>query len=261
MNAANRIGLIVVLAAVPRGALAEHDHGGGHHDMDGTTEVESSFGAGAQLVAARFATTTFVGDYQGVVPQLQWTRGRFGATASLGLYRLTENGRLLHGIGDTMLAGQGRLIGRRTAQLGLAAGMSLPTGDHVVGLGMGHVMVMPAAWGTWMLGTLMFEGSFGYGRAIGGDAHHDHGSWPLVDPMNMQEITWSAAGSIALGNAIRAGIRTSGGVPIGMGINRVVAGVRAVWVEGRVETAAELQTGVSGDPFTIRGLVESAVHF
>ena len=107
----------------------------------------------------------------------------------------------------------------------------------------------------------MFEGLFCYGRAIGGETDHDHGSWPLVDPMNLQELSWSASGSVALGNVIRAGVRTSGGIPMGSGIQRVVTGVRGVWAEGRFETAAELQFGLVGDPFNVRGVLESAVHF
>ena len=107
----------------------------------------------------------------------------------------------------------------------------------------------------------MVEGSVGFGRAIGGEAHHGHGSWPLVEPMNMEELMWNAGVSVALGKAIRAGVRTNGAIAIGSGQDRVVAGVRVVWTEGRIETAAELQTGLAGDPFTLRGLLESAVQF
>ncbi len=260
MTVANRIGLAALLGVLPRGAQADHDHGG-HHHMMGDLAEESSFAAGVQILAARFDTMTFVGDYQGVVPSLQWSRGRFGASANLGLYRLDENGRRLFGIGDAVAAGQVMLIGRGSARLGVATAMSFPTGDELVGLGMGHVMVMPAVWGIWMPGQIMFEASVGYGRALGGEPHHDHGSWPLVDPMNLQELTWSASGSVALGAAIRAGVRTHGGLAVGPGRDRIVAGIRAVWTEGRVETAAELQAGVAGDPFILRGLLESTVHF
>ena len=143
MNVANQIGLAVLLAALPHGAHADHNHGAG----SATERVSSSFEVGAQLVAARFTTRTFLGHYQGLIPSLQWSRGRFGVSANLGFYRLTENGRLLHGIGDVVLAGRVTLLGSSASQLGLSSAVSLPTGGRSVGLGMGHVMVMSAVWG------------------------------------------------------------------------------------------------------------------
>ncbi len=257
MKVANRIGLAVLCGLIPHRALADHDHGGGH----AATSHGLPYEASVQLVGARFDTMSFLGDYQGLVPATQWTRGRLGASVSLGLYRLTENGRVLHGIGDAMLAASVTGLTRGSARLGISAAVSLPTGDHNVGLGMGHLMVMPSVWGSWMLQALMIDASLGYAAAIGGDTHHDHGAWPLVAPMNPQELTWSGSALAALGKAIHAGIHASGGVAIGAGQDRVVIGARAIWTAGRFETVGELQTGLVGDPFTIRGVLATAVHF
>jgi len=258
-SAAIRIGLAVLLGtALPVVARAEHHHDAPHGHG---ASVGSSFAAGVELVAARFATMTFIGDYQGVLPSVQWSRGRFGATANVGMYRLLENGRRLHGLGDLAVSGQAVLLGRGGGHLGVAVPVSLPTGDHATGLGMGHVMVLPTVWAIWSTPRLVLGASAGYGRALDGDTHHDHGAWPLVEPMNMQEVTWGVNADVPLGRVIRAGVRASGGVAIGTGQDRVAGGLRAAWVEGRVETAAELQAGIAGDPFIIRGLVETVVHF
>ncbi len=253
---------IVIASALgglaPGAARAEHDHGGGHHHP---VDTVSSFAASVGLVAARYDTEVYAGDYQGVLPALGWMRGRFGASAAVGAYRLVENGLTRYGVSDVVLSAQATLAEANGAMFGVALAISLPTGDRYGGFGMGHMMVMPAVWGSGAMGRVRLGGSVGYGRAIGGEAHHDHGSWPLVDPMNLQELTWTANASVPLGSALQAGVKMSGGVPIGDGSNRVSGGVRAIWTQGQVETAFEVQAGFAGDPFILRGLVESAVHF
>lgn len=252
---------------------AEHNHGGmpaHHHDPDHDSHHDhvdevtaSSFAAGVQLVTARFNTRTYIGDYQGLAPSVAWSKGRLAASANTGLYRLTENGRVVYGIGDLVVTGQITLLQRSSTMLGLAMPISLPTGDDVTGLGMGHVMFMPAVWGSATLGDLDLGASVGYGRALGDTgAPHDHGVWPLVDPMNMQEVTWTATAELPLGRAIRVSARMNGGVPLDdVGHDRVIGGLRTSWTEGRVETRFELQAGLVGDPFSFRGLLESMVHF
>lgn len=255
-----RIGAMsCLLALAPVRAQADHQHGmvaGGGGDA-------TSFAAGVSLIAAQFDTMSYGGDYQAVVPSLRWGRGRFAGSASLGLYRLQENGRELYGLGDAVVHGQLALVHHHAVAAGAAVAVSAPTGDHLAGLGMGHVMIMPAAWGRWTVGRVTLDGSAGYGRALGSAAsHHSHGAWPLVDPMNFAEVTWTASGEIPLARVLRAGGRLSGGVPVGAeGETRVVAGVRVLWNAGQVDTAFELQTGLAGDPFTIRGVFETALRF
>lgn len=249
---------VALALAMPALARAEHDHGGGHHRP---VETVSSFGASVGLVAARYDTKVYLGDYQGILPAVSWMRGRFGASAAVGAYRLVENGLTRYGVSDVVLSGQATLVQASAGMLGVALPVSLPTGDHVTGFGMGHVMVMPAVWASATVRPLRLGGSIGYGRAIGGDTHHDHGSWPIVDPMNLQELTWTANAFVSLGSGLQAGAKMSGGIPLGEGRNRVTGGLRAIWTQGRVETAFEVQAGFAGDPFILRGLLESAVHF
>jgi hypothetical protein len=259
MNMAGRITLMLALAAP---AVAHADHHGMAMSQAGDTP--STFGAGVSLLAATFATTYYSGDYEGLLPSASWATGRFAAGASLPAYRVLENGLAIYGVGDLVVNGQAALLVDRDVQAGVMLAASAPTGNEVNGLGMGHYMVMPAAWGAWHLERVVLTGSFGYSRAIvHASAQHDHGMWPLVEPMNMSELTWSGAGEVAIGEGVRAGGRLSGGVPVGVlpGHERVVAAARVAWAHGSVDSAAELQAGVAGDPFTLRAVVSTAVRF
>ena len=129
---------------------------------------------------------------------------------------------------------------------------------------MGHVMVMPALWGSWSAGDLTLAGSGGYGRALGASTSggHAHGTGPIVDPMNVSELTWSAAGELAVARDLRLGGRLGGAIALGdSGVNRTIGAARAVWTIGRVDTSAEVQIGITGDPFRVRGLVETTLRF
>ncbi|HEY4241950.1 MAG TPA: hypothetical protein VGM88_19155 [Kofleriaceae bacterium] len=251
------------LLASSAGARAEHMHD--MADMTATAEPASQFSVGASLTAADFQTKAYEGDYQGITPQISWERGRFAAQAMIGVYWISENGAAYNGAGDAMLHGVATIVANESAAAGVAFGAMLPTGQEMYGLGMGHVMVMPSVWGMYGAGPLRIAASVGYTRALTtlGGIQHDHGAWPLVDPMNMQEISWSAAADVAVWRKVRVGGRVAGGDPIDLatGVTRVTAGGRASWSNRRVETAVEVQAGVMGDPFTVRGVVETALRF
>lgn len=251
--------LLLAGTIAPAGARADH-----HGMMMSHGEDPSSFGATVGLIAASFDTMYYVGDYQGVLPAASWSSGWFVGGASLPYYRIRENGLETYGPGDLVVNGQARLLDRGALQAGAMMAVSFPTGNALAGLGMGHDMLMPAAWGSWHRDRLFLAGSLGYSRAIVSDSeHHDHGMWPLVEPMNLSEITWSGAGEFALAPGLRAGARLSGGVPVGSlpGHDRVVGTLRVAYGEGRVDTSAELQAGLEGDPFTTRGIVSTSVRF
>jgi len=89
----------------------------------------------------------------------------------------------------------------------------------------------------------------------------NHGPSPLVDPMNLQELTWSAGADLDIGHGVQIGGRALGGIPVGGGLARVIGGGRVALGTPRVSTAFELQLGIAGDPFTIRGVVETALRF
>jgi len=240
-------------------AFADHEMAMSEHHQDDSSEIS----VGVSMEAAEFNTMVEVGSYQAIVPSLGWMRGRFGASATVGLYHLDENGLSVYGLGDTMIAGHATVVATEAAMAGVALHVMAPTGSELENLGMGHVMVMPSLWGAWRSHPLTIVASAGYGRAMTalGSGHHDHGLAPLVDPMNLQELTWSASADLDVGHGVQVGGRTLGGVPIGTGHLRAIGGGRVAWGTPRITTAFELQLGIAGDPFTIRGVVDTALRF
>jgi hypothetical protein len=252
--------IVAVVGLATGSAAAEHDHGPHGHDHDHAGG--DALIAGVSVLAATYESMLFAGEYQGVGAVARWARGRLGASASITGYRLTKNGRAVRGLGDPMLDAHLTLATRGTLVGGVALGVSLPTGDDIEGIGMGHAMVMPAVWGAWAADAVGLSATIAYHRGLGDESiHAEHGgAWPLVDPMSYQEIAYGATATYALARALQAGVRVAGAVPIGDGDTRLVAGVRAVWIEGRVETAFEVQTGLVGDPFEVRGLLETGIR-
>jgi hypothetical protein len=235
-------------------AWADHDHAVEHAHA-------SAFGAGVTMVAASYDSMFFVGNYQGVQPAVTWGNPRFAAGVSGALYRIERNGASYYGFGDLVAHGQAMLAGDERVRGGFVLGVTAPVGDERHGLGMGHPMVMPAAYGTLALDEVVVTATAGYSRAVASDSDHDHRMWLLVEPMNISELTWSASSEYAINPALHASARASGGIPIGNGDTRVVGAVRVGWQTGRFATAGELQAGLVGDPFNVRGLVSTTMSF
>jgi hypothetical protein len=253
----------IALASGLLASTARADH---HHDeMATVAETPREFDASVSLVAASYGspTTTYAGDYEGVIPALSWSRDRYSVGASVGLYRILLNGLDDVGLGDVTAHASLRLHADDHLYVGTMLMVTAPTGDEIHGLGMGHTMVMPMAYGAWTTGRVTVAATAGYSRAIAQmEANHDHGVWPLVDPMNMSELTWAASLTVALGHALRGTVHVGGGIPIALeGHQRVIGAARLGWGAHRLETAFEVQLGLVGDPFTVRGLVETALHF
>ena len=143
-----------------------------------------------------------------------WSSRSAGASAAL--YRLEKNGAPVHGFGDIVVHGQATVVGDHHARAGVIAAISAPVGSEQRGLGMGHAMAMPALFGAAHLDRISLAVTAGYSRALAGSSDHDHGMWPLVEPMNPSELTWSAASEIAITDQVQGGVRLSGGVPIGI---------------------------------------------
>lgn len=246
-------------------AVAHADHHG--MAMEHGESSSSSYTAGVAVVAASFAPSQsdnmyYGGNYEAVVGGLQWAYDRFSIGASWAYYRVLKNGDEQYGVGDVSANAQVALVQESDLQAGLVGAVSVPTGNEVIGLGMGHTMLMPAAYAAGRAGRVSLSGSFGYSRALSAGGHV-HGMEPLVEPMNMSELTWAVGGDVAIGDGVRGGARLSGGVPVGamLGTNRIVGAVRVAWGSGRVDTGAELQTGLAGDPFTLRAVLSTALKF
>ena len=247
------------LMVLPRTAgIARADH-----DMASMSESHggSEVSLGLSVEAAEFDTMFYVGSYQGVTPALGWMHGWFGANATISLYHMTANGLSRYGAGDAAIGGLATLVESDAVHAGIALHLMLPTGSELDNLGMGHVMAMPSVWASWRDAPLTVSASAGYGRALVGLGGHNHGPAPIVDPMNLQELTWSATADVDLGHGVQLGGRTRGAVPLGTGATRVIGGGRVAWGTPRVTTGLEVQVGLMGDPFTIRGVVDTALRF
>jgi hypothetical protein len=249
---------LVVLAPL---GMARADHampGGHHHDSSGVT-------AGVAVQAARFDNGIYAGGYQGIMPSVLWSHRWFRAAATVGLYHLTENGLDRYGVGDAAIAGHATVITTRTVDAGAALHVTAPTGAEPW-FGMSHTMVMPSVWARWRRDRLTVTATTGYCRAVaeitasGEPGEHAHGG-PIVDPMNMQELTWDAGVDVDVRGGVRIGGRALGAMPIGEGTTRVIGAGRVAWGTPRVSTGFELQLGLAGDPFTVRGVVDTALRF
>ena len=67
-------------------------------------------------------------------------------------------------------------------------------------------------------------GSVGWCGAINDDpAHHQHGAWPLVEPMSSSELMADLDGELAIAGRVRALARLAVAIPLQGDPDRVVA--------------------------------------
>jgi|GEM_PF-840694 len=241
-----------------------HESHEAHALLGGLHDHRARFAVSLGIFAANYRSPLFEGDYQGSTLGVRGAHGRFGLAASLPVYHLTKNGLASNGVGDVMMHGHTTLFDGAATTAGVMLMVSAPTGDGDRGFGMGHVMVMPEVWGTHATSRIAVSVSTGIGHALGGaSAHAKHGGgmWPLVEPMNGTELTFGGTVMVAVARTLGAGVRTYGAAPIGDGSTRLAAGPRIVWSAGRLTTSAEISGGLIGDPFGLRGVLETSLRF
>ena len=258
------IAVVAVSTITAGSARAQHDH---HHHGDPAPAGDAPaavrpFEVGLALVGARYDQMLYTGDYAGVGLSVAWHRGRLGLRASVPAYHLRRNGQVIDGVGDATVGADVLAVQRGALSVGGGVTVTLPTGEQLTGLGMGHLMLMPALWASRDGGALSLGATVGWCGAIGADpAHHDHGAWPLVEPMSSSELMASVRGDVAVARRVTAGVRLLAAFPLQGDPTRVVGGVGGRWRGERTETGAEVQAGLAGDPFTVRALVTSALRF
>jgi hypothetical protein len=255
MSVQTTVAVAIVLACAP--AYAQHEHGG--HEHHGAKPPQLA--ARVSLVAASFDTMEYAGNYQGAIPSFAWSSDRFAVLGRGAAYRIEKNGGTFYGAGDALVHGHVMVMRGGSIDAGTSLAISIPTGSEQHSLGMGHLMLMPAVFATGSLARVRAAASLGYSRALGGRSHSGHGARPLVSPMLPSEISWSAGADVLLGHRVAAGARGGGGIPVGEGDLRAFAAARVAWQMSSVESAFELQAGLAGDPFTVRGVVSTALSF
>jgi hypothetical protein len=262
-----RAGMLLLIIATSRGAAGD-DHCAsppvgdampmGHHQ-----ERHAGVRVALDIVAANYAQHLYAGSYWGAIPGASIAAGRFELGASVPMYHVLENGARVDGVGDLRFHAHATAVRSGKLTAGAMLMVTAPTGNQYTGLGMGHVMVMPEAWSSWSAGRLALAGSLGYGYALGGaaaHAHHGGAMWPIVDPMNASEITFTGSAMIHAARA-SAGVQASGGVPTSMGDARLITGLAVAWGRSWFEARLAVDRGVLGDPFGTRAVLGTAARF
>ncbi len=249
-------------------AAGEHaHHGAGHHGHHGHHARPRPWwlGATSTLVVGSGSVAGEARDYQGAGVGVQGGWRRVSARAWLPAYRVAAEGV---GVGDALVAVAADLVpGRGRARGGIAASISLPTGDSDAGRGMGHVMIAAGGWARVSAGRARLTGAVVWARAIGDGAEHSahlHQAtlWPLVDPMNPEELAVDASATAVLAPRLRAGVGATYAAALAAGgADRVVPYALAELGHGRYSVSTQLAVPVVGDPFVARGTLELAYRY
>ncbi len=217
-------------------------------------EVRSSF--------ATFATERYRGSYEGLNLTAGWSDRRFRMEAGIPIYRLSRNGKIERGLGDALLAAAVKTWSGPAWRAGFETASTLPTGDAEAELGMGHVMLLPSAWGSFELWATRFSVRLGYAAAFGETAgHHTSGMSPLVAPMNAREVlgALSITQRVLPQWGIRAGVDLA--VPTGPGLSRSIVFASVLFEAGAFDSSLELELPLLGDPFEARASTSLAVSW
>ena len=250
----------IALVALATPAYADHDH---HHPA-AASEPTSSLTATIGALAASYESRLYEGDYQGASLGVAWSYRRIEVAARGLAYQIDRNGKTSRGFGDLMVHGAVRAYEAGAFSAGGHLMVMAPTGEAMTGLGMGHWMLMPAAWAAYAPRFVTVSGALGYARGLGGaNVHAEHGgggAWPLVDPMSFSEVTFDALAMFPITKSFALGARVLGAMPLDDD-TRTIGAARISWRAGRLETLAEAQAGITGDPVKFRGLVSTSMTF
>jgi hypothetical protein len=222
----------------------------------------------ASAFAASYGTGAYVGEYQGGALFGSYALWRLQLSASLPYYRIVRNGLSERGLGDVFTSLRATLLERELSpidhvQLGLDLAQTLPSGDRIKGLGMGHVMLMPGLFARLMHGRTTLELGLAYGRALASGSAHDHGPWPLVNPMNLGELEHSVSALYRVTDWLIGSARLHGAVPIAdkHGAAREIIGLGALAQIGPAELSLEQELPLAGNPIRSRTTVRVGASF
>ena len=267
--------LFGLFASLPIGvARGQSCHMPALREPDGT-----SWQANATGIFATYENASYTGEYQGVralasyqlfdrAPDGAPRHPRLSLEVALPYYRIVRNGLTQHGLGD--LGVDARVVAYRSSDQRLSVGpelaLTVPTGDAQRDLGMGHVMLMPGAWLKLQQDRLLLIVQAAYGRAatdLHGSGHHHEAVFPLVNPMNMQELEHSIALGYAVHESVELETRLFGAVPINspMGTAReLIAGGARVSV-GIFAVGVEVQVPLVGAIFRAKTLLSASARW
>lgn len=222
------------------------------------------FKASLLTTFASYRNSVYAGEYQGAFVAAAYSHPWVSAEASFGGYSILRNGLRDYGVSDVALDVRAAVARFTDAALGLELAATLPTGDPGLGLGMGHVMLMPGAFFQLSTSALHLLLQLGYGRMVGaGEHNHASPTGPIVNPMNMSEIEHALTLSYQFHEPWFAAARLFGAVPVAApeGAAREALGLVLGAVLSRWQLNAELQLPLAGQPFVLRTQLAGSVSF
>lgn len=226
-----------------------------------STASDLSYRVSLTGVLGNFSTGTTVGEYQGMFAAASVSHPWFTAEAALPVYRIAQTGSHAYGFGDLALSARGHLYRSQDGEFiaGPELAATLPTGDADASLGMGHVMLMPGAFLAWQAGPVSLIAQLAYGRALAGSSHQHHhmGPEPIVNPMNMSELTHAIGASVGLRPNLRVTGRWMGAVTLfdHGGAPREIVAPGLQLIMGAFDASLEVQVPIVGNPFTTRTVI------
>jgi hypothetical protein len=234
------------------------------HVLDVRPSQALGFRVSALAGFATYRNASYAGEYQGYTGAAAFSHPWFSIEASMTGYRVVRNGLREYGPGDLMVMARGRVLRfGDDAAMGVALGASLPTGDADKGLGMGHTMLMPAAWFGLSRAGLNLLLDVAYGRMIGGSSSHHADGGPVVNPMNRSEIEHVLALNYTVWRSLFLVGRLYGAVPIAdvHGRAREALGLGVGGEISHFEFALEQHLPLAGTPFESKTLLRASATF
>lgn len=248
--------IAATVLAVGGVARAQHHHHHHHHHGSGDDGGEEMAAAApsvhlhAMLSVESGSVDAFAGerDYQGAILMMGARRGAFELMGHVPFYRIQLGGNSGTGLGDVHVEGRWVALSAGRTEVGLSAGAMPPFADDDQGLGMGHWMIMAGGFARASRGQLSGQLSVGYGGALGGHGHSEHGVdvWPPVSPMNAHELTTKLGAAIAIAGGVGLDLALHTGTPLGDGAFLGIAGGGVTYDLGRFRLGAGARHGFAG---------------
>jgi len=257
---AEPVAIAAILTALAAPAAAQHHHHHAPGDAEAAPRIQAH--AGLSLEAGQVDFLGGERDYQGLALMAGASRGRFELAAHVPFYRLELGDSWGEGPGDPHL--EARWVALRSGELdaGVSSAVMPPVGDDDKGLAMGHWMIMTGGFARLTRGRFASGASLGYGGALGGGGHAEHGGgvWPPVAPMNGHEIEGSLQETVTLGR-FGLGASLSGATPLGDSLTLALFGVGATINLGRMELGVGVGHGLLDHPAGLRATTHAMASF
>lgn len=233
------------------------DAGAGTHANHHASPLRVSVAAG--VAAAAVTSGDMRVSYQATTLRAAVAWSRLALQVDVAGYRLDRDGFAVVGVGDVGVAPW--LTLRQRGRVGVALGVpvTLPTGNAVDRLGMGHVMAMPTL-DVRLRGphtSARLAAQYGHAFTPAGHMHVHGGGLPgaLVAPMAATELGLAAGVERALTPQLRVAADAGVAVPTGAGDARALLGAGVSWQWSAARLDVHLARGALLRPVDASGAI------